>query len=42
MPEHAHIEVRSIDSVLGHVAGSGLDPGGKKVIDHAIMELLGQ
>jgi len=35
-------ELRPIDSILGHVAGSGMDPVGKQVIDQAILELLAQ
>jgi homoserine O-acetyltransferase/O-succinyltransferase len=35
-------ELRPIDSILGHVAGSGMDPIGKQAIDQAIMELLAQ
>jgi homoserine O-acetyltransferase len=35
-------ELRPIDSILGHVAGSGLDPIGKRAIDQAILELLAQ
>ena len=35
-------ELRPIDSILGHVAGSGMDPIGKQVIDQAILELLAQ
>jgi homoserine O-acetyltransferase len=33
-------ELRPIDSILGHVAGSGLDPVGKRAIDQAVLELL--
>jgi homoserine O-acetyltransferase/O-succinyltransferase len=33
-------ELRPIDSILGHVAGSGMDPIGKAAIDQAIWELL--
>jgi len=33
-------ELRVIDSKLGHVAGSGMDPIGKAVIDQAIVDLL--
>ena len=33
-------ELRVIDSKLGHVAGSGLDPIGKAAIDRAIVDLL--
>ena len=33
-------ELRVIDSKLGHVAGSGLDPIGKAAIDQAIVDLL--
>jgi len=33
-------ELRPIDSILGHVAGSGLDPIGKQAIDQAVLELL--
>jgi hypothetical protein len=35
-------ELRPIDSILGHVAGSGMDPIGKQAIDQAIVELLAQ
>jgi homoserine O-acetyltransferase len=35
-------ELRPIDSILGHVAGSGLDPVGKRAIDEAILDLLAQ
>ena len=35
-------ELRPIDSILGHVAGSGMDPIGKAAIDQAILELLAQ
>lgn len=35
-------ELRPIDSILGHVAGSGMDPIGKAAIDRAILELLAQ
>jgi homoserine O-acetyltransferase len=35
-------ELRPIDSILGHVAGSGLDPVGKRAIDQAILELLAE
>ena len=33
-------ELRVIDSKLGHVAGSGMDPNGKAAIDQAIVDLL--
>lgn len=33
-------ELRPIDSTLGHVAGSGMDPIGKAAIDQAILQLL--
>ena len=33
-------ELRVIDSKLGHVAGSGLDPIGKAAIDQAVVDLL--
>lgn len=33
-------ELRPIDSILGHVAGSGMDPIGKQAIDRAVLELL--
>lgn len=35
-------ELRVIESKLGHVAGSGLDPIGKAAIDQAIADLLGR
>jgi homoserine O-acetyltransferase/O-succinyltransferase len=35
-------ELRPIDSILGHVAGSGMDPIGKAAIDRTILELLAQ
>ena len=35
-------ELRPIDSILGHIAGSGMDPIGKQAIDRAILELLAQ
>lgn len=34
-------ELRPIDSILGHLAGSGTDPFGKAAIDRAIVDLLG-
>ena len=33
-------ELRVIDSKLGHVAGSGMDPQGKVEIEKAIIDLL--
>ena len=34
-------ELRVIDSKMGHVAGSGIDPVGKAEIDRAIIDLIG-
>ena len=34
-------ELRVIDSKMGHVAGSGMDPVGKAEIDQAIIDLIG-
>jgi homoserine O-acetyltransferase len=36
----ANAELRPISSTLGHIAGSGIDPTGKAVIDAAIVDLL--
>jgi homoserine O-acetyltransferase len=33
-------KLRPIPSTLGHVAGSGMDPGGKAFFEKAIVELI--